>query len=569
MDFAKKTKSMLRRSWRLSSQRSTYWKSFLKYTISSVSNQSDAERVRFEKRLWKLSKSGDNGQCLSVFEEMKKERVELSHFALSSMLHCCLKSKNQNGSVSDSMALYASIWSEFVEDHGVCPDAGCYGLAVKAASECLHSENVVRFGQEMKERFIGELDVRKWNGLIAAFGRLGDIERMFGEFEAMKRSGVQPDRYSISIVINGLISNQNDVAMIWRLDRFELLLNEILTESPSSNKLIDVYVFGGILNGLIQSGKSERVPVIWKQIVEEMGVTPNALCYALRIMAAAQCLDGQTVDTVVAELRASDLKMNRFCFHQILTAYGRLGAFDKMWTEYDRWRCTDSVDIGALSILSALEQRKEHRRRALDEAIRCIPDWSVLHRDRKKHFYRMSCIADHVELQSVLWPLLEISKSDKDEGGDVVPLEVEAQCVIEGKRYVLGNGHRPHRSEEDKEQLLYNEMTEHLIQTVGHQVDTAKHPEIRTLDPLDQHLSDQHALKILSFHAEKRTLALCLQKEEDQSKDIVISVSMRMCSDCHRFFCSVSRHFPQRNIMCIDPTKTHRFNKGTCSCGRT
>lgn len=475
---------------------------------------------------------------------MKDEEVELTHFALSSLLHCCLRTEG-----ADNVALYDSIWSEFVCDHSVRPDVGCYGLAIKAASRCLHSERVRVFAQEMKVQFGGELDVRKWNGLFAAFGRLGDVDAMLTEYEAMKQCGVEPDCYTASILVNGAVNRgaaSRGLAVNVDVDRFETLLSDIL-----ERHLVDDWVFGGILDGLVRSGRAERVEAVWQRVVEGMGIRPNVLCYALRIMAAAQCRDALTVDAVVAELRALEMKVDRFCFHQILTAYGRLGALDRMWTEFENESSSD-LDIGALSILSALEERPEHRRRALDEAMRRIPDWSALSRHRQKHFYRMSCIAEHVELQSMLWPLIESA-------GEAV--QVEAHFVAEGERRVLDNSYRRGEGEQ-----VYNELTDELIERVGHCIDTAKHPEVRTLDPEHQ-LSDEHALKMLKYHAEKRALALML-RTEPKEEDVVMTVTMRMCADCHRFFCSVSRAEPQRRIICVDPTKRHVFHKGTCSCGK-
>lgn len=66
----------------------------------------------------------------------------------------------------------------------------------------------------------------------------------------------------------------------------------------------------------------------------------------------------------------------------------------------------------------------------------------------------------------------------------------------------------------------------------------------------------------LRNHAEKQALAFlvshcCLDQQ--------ITVSIRMCQDCHSFFCAASEAFRQR-LSVRDKAMTHVFEQGQCSC---
>ena len=535
-----------------------------KSTLSKVEN---ADRLQYEKRLWKLSKKGDIDTSFRILNEMIAENIELTHYALSSMLHSCINNNVEIGQ-------YEKVWTQFVTDQRVEPDIGCYNLLIKAASQCQDSYNLNRYGNEMKTKFPFEMNTRKWNGLIAAFARLNDINAMFNEYHAMKRANISPDCYTMSILINAVLKGivfifmSGEITRKFRshncyinthklaanFNRFDELLTEIM-----DSKLIDVYVFGGILDGLIKNGKATEVEAIWDKIIIEYGIKPNILCYSFAIMASYQSDKYAMFESLIDELKSRnyadpDFKIDKFCWQQILTGHGHFGEFDKMWDEYYNMienRHNKKADIGSLSILTTFEKRNEYLHKALNEVIKYVEEfdgWDAMKYDRKKHFYRIACIADHFELQSILWPLLESTD-------DVV--QVYATFDHDGEHFVLNNTYG-----DDAD--IYREYAHKLIEKVGYEVDACKHPEIRTLND-NYDLSDDYAKQMLSYHAEKRALGYLIETE---SKDIEINVSMRMCYDCHRFFCAVSKYHPDKCIICIDPNKKHVFVKGACSCGK-
>eukprot|EP01083_Nonionella_stella_P271906 921853_1 len=80
--------------------------------------------------------------------------------------------------------------------------------------------------------------------------------------------------------------------------------------------------------------------------------------------------------------------------------------------------------------------------------------------------------------------------------------------------------------------------------------------------------------KHLKSHSEKKALAIVLKQEDfesfsDKDQNIKIKVGMKMCQDCHAFFCQVSKKYNEHNIQCVDPVGTHLFLNGVCQLCRS
>ena len=55
--------------------------------------------------------------------------------------------------------------------------------------------------------------------------------------------------------------------------------------------------------------------------------------------------------------------MDDFCLAQSLSAFGRLGAFERMWSEFAsaQKQQPSLIDIGTLTIVCGFERRAQHR----------------------------------------------------------------------------------------------------------------------------------------------------------------------------------------------------------------
>ena len=157
-------------------------------------------RIEYEKKLWRLSKKGEIDKGFKILNEMKQKQIEITHYALSSMLHCYINNKEQ-------IVQYQKVWNMLVIDGRVQADVSCYCLLIKAASYCSDCHEIKKWIKETKNLFFSELDVRKWNGFISALSRSNDICSMFDEYGAMKAANLSPDSFTFSILINAAIKS--------------------------------------------------------------------------------------------------------------------------------------------------------------------------------------------------------------------------------------------------------------------------------------------------------------------------------------------------------------------------
>ena len=166
----------------------------------ALTKKETCQRIEYEKKLWRLSKKGGIDKGFQILTEMKQKQIEITHYALSSMLHCCINNKKQ-------IEQYQKVWNMLVIDGRVQADVSCYCLLIKAASYRSDCHQIKKWISGTKNLFFSELDVRKWNGFISALSRCNDICAMFDEYEAMRAANLSPDSFTFSILTNAAIKS--------------------------------------------------------------------------------------------------------------------------------------------------------------------------------------------------------------------------------------------------------------------------------------------------------------------------------------------------------------------------
>ena len=265
-------------------------------------------------------------------------------------------------------------------------------------------------------------------------------------------------------------------------------------------------------------------------------------------MAAYQSNNEYLVNQLVDEIKHNlmdNLKYDILSWNKILTAYGYLKNYDAMWTQYNQMITFIKPDIQSLCIMATIDNREQYQNIALDHALKYIHDWNeikVNNYGELKGLYRIAVDINHEEMKKLLWEYL------KDETNYV---DVIANCEINGDIYSFNN---LYNKTDDKYVL---NLVDELIEKSNHKIDITHHPETQ--------IDDMNKYKMISYHSEKKALAFILS-EEDDGDIIKINVNMRMCVDCHNFFCNVSKLYPKKVIQCIDPKMKHIFVSGECSC---
>ncbi len=298
------------------------------------------------------------------------------------------------------------------------------------------------------------------------------------------------------------------------------------------------------MDGILRSGKCEMIESLWNIIVINSGFQPNINCYATALITASKIKDNNLANTLVDKFVFSmkaeficEMNYDR-CWNQILITYSNLCQYDKMWQQYLEMRQYVKPNAFTFSILSNVKN-KYYQLNALKEAKKYIKKWNNLSHKELKGFYRTAqCVMDN-ELMNILHPILQTKQENVDVLAELSYDDNEnKECFDNFYKY------------EDSNIL---KKVDDLIEESNHKIDIGQHSEI----------SPTLSYRLISYHSEKKALAFALNKG---ASNISIKLSLRMCMDCHSFFCKVSQLYSKKNIIIIDPKIKHHFKNGKCSC---
>ena len=200
-------------------------------------------------------------------------------------------------------------------------------------------------------------------------------------------------------------------------------------------------------------------------------------------------------------------------------------------------------DIESVNVLCSMETREcVLRDRLLNGILRNDIDLEVLSTSNLIHFYRIASRCGEEKMVDDLWRILAAKQRDGRIKNNVI-----SRFELNGKQYAMENGYAFC-------EFKSVSIVDRLMAETDYVIDTLPALELHHKAAQQRHLKS---------HSEKKALAVLLQMG-GQQQPIWISVTMRMCSDCHQFFCAMSA-FYKRQIECVDPKGVHLFIDGTCS----
>ena len=297
----------------------------------------------------KLCRSGRYLNGIRLVNNMVSHNIKLSHYTLSALLSGCIDDKQYRSQ-------YQNVWTLFVDDWGIEPNHVSYLMAITAARHCGDMETALHFQARLWKNYSPSiLEQWHWNELLAAFGRCHDINEMLTVYETMKDCNAEfEDKYTMSIILNSLIRSMKvgGEGVHTHFDRF---CGEIMMDSQSMTRLLDHYVFAAMMDGAIKSGRPWFGIEIWQKLeCESIGLKLDLNCYGLLVLASYQTMNRDLVDYFVSEMKrgfALELKSDIKCWKKILTAYGHLGAAERMWMEYETMKIGIDPDVQIFCIL--------------------------------------------------------------------------------------------------------------------------------------------------------------------------------------------------------------------------
>ena len=372
-------------------------------------------------------------------------------------------------------------------------------------------------------------------------------------FKICKRKNIKPRKYILSKLLNNAIDNQKH-------NEFNILLFQIMKQYDNNvfiNKYIDDVIFANILNGIIKTGQSYKCQDIWNKIYIKNNIKPNIECYRLAILCCSYSNNQQLLNKLIINIKRIYLQKNNkkqqqlLLYNHILTGYLNISNYEKLWREFDEMRNKFEIepDLVTLSILAAVNDKNY-----IIKSMKEIKLYLMNNKNDKYNddiietligFYRKGEYIKDIELINLLKPILNKHWLPPQNHKYVL-----AQIEYKDKKLYFENCYK-----NAKTQNL------HLLQIIDDLIQKTN---------CNYHDNNKKPQQIFEYHAEQIAFAYLLNiDKENYMTDIKINVNFRMCNNCHIFFCKMSKYLPLKTIKVIDPTITHLFVDGKCSCHKS
>ena len=501
----------------------------------------------FNNKINKLCKHGLLHEAINQIGD--DAMIGFNSDTLNALLNAC---SNENNA---SMAV--NVWTKLVVQRNVIPDIRSYRMAIcliarNDSKNRTHQHFVYGLVHELQTEFKHRLSDKEWWSILECHRAYGDAHDLLNEFENMQSSGQLPTKYVLSSLFEGLLASDSPFFA-------EFVWHHIL-QTYDTKHILSIFDSRTLQSMLVCVGRSGHrisdgvVCDVWTLLVTQNGLKPELCCYCLAVFILSKCAAKHSESLSLCNdllLRLSKnekmkkaLKMpqNALFFHQILSSFGRINELDAMWMFYSEIASDEQIDVMAVNLLSATETRLEILRERVFPILERI-DLNTLSVADLIGFYRVANKCNNDKMTNILWNILKRKKQEMNISKNVI-----CSFELNGTAHFTENGY--------KKECVFKSVVliEELMQRINHSYDLLSALELN---------DDVSRKRHLKSHCEKKALSILLRHCDDA--EITMSVSMRMCCDCHNFFVGVSKLYSDRIINCKDPRGVHSFSNGICS----
>ncbi len=216
-----------------------------------------------------------------------------------------------------------------------------------------------------------------------------------------------------------------------------------------------------------------------------------------------------------------------------------------MWSFYNKYVRNNHYCCKGLTVLAKYETRKykmTHILNIIDKYFDLNEDLSI---NQLILFYRIAVKCKNHRFRQHIWNILE----QKDQENKIKK-NVFAKFSLNGETHAIEYGYN--------EECEFNSdiIVDKIMNEIDYKINTLYCHELPSKNAKEKHLK---------YNSEKKVLAVLINEKEKQlsnDKNIRIKVSMKMCMDCHQFFCQISNKYVDYIIECVDPSGNHVFKNG-------
>ena len=492
----------------------------------------------------------NNGQIQDAIE--LATNAPPSDSTLSSLLR---GSKNCKSMKSAAMTM--DIWNHFVNIQQIRPSVKSYCFAINALSKHQsHWKAAYRLITEMKYQCdYKSFGSKHWWSILDAFSAMKDANNMMFEYKLMidEYPSIKLNKFIVVSLLEGLI-RCGDVQYIGQIDSiWNDIQCQISVKNVKPHELFDgfvVHLFMVCFDRMRHSpAHCDLMLTVWTTLTEEYRIDPDVGCQCMAIIAFSRNATHSQIHRDKAMEILNDIdsktlrKLSAVQFRQVLTGYANVGELDKMWKVYDEFMRINNTeyDVEALNVMISRETNEDKVRDILEIVCSALNGGTRIDTKQMMSFYRIALrLGDQEKIQKFS---VEMERDQRTRHN------VTATFWMKGREYRIDSGYIP--------QCPFRGVfhVERLMEQIGYRMDVSAAPEMK---------SEIAARKLLKSHSEKKALAISLLWNENETRDVNVEVDMRMCSDCHQFFCAVSDKFRETRIHCTDPKGVHLFVNGQC-----
>ncbi|KAK4369483.1 hypothetical protein RND71_013275 [Anisodus tanguticus] len=411
---------------------------------------------------------------------------------------------------------------------------------------------------------IDEKDIIAWSAMLSGYAQKGDIQSAVGVFRQLTKSGVCPNEFTFSSVINACVTSMASVEQGKQFHGRAI-------KSGHSNALC---VSSALVTMYAKRGNIESANEIFKRQQVRDLVSWNSM-----ISGYAQHGNGRKALKIFEEMQKRNLDMDNITFIGIISACTHAGLVNEGQKYFDMM--VNDLHISPKMEIYSCMVDLYSRAGMLDKAMALIDEmpfsagaivWRTLLAASRVHrnVELGKCAAENlISLQPhdssayVLLSNLYAATGDWQERAKVrklmdvrkVKKEIGYSWIeVKNKTYSFMAGDVSHPLSDD----IYMKLDELSVRLKdeGYQPDT---------NYVLHDVEDEHKEAILSRHSERLAIAFGLIATSP-GIPIQIVKNLRVCGDCHTVIKLISK-IEGREIVVRDSNRFHHFKGGLCSCG--
>merc|ERR1719248_150663 len=199
--------------------------------------------------------------------------------------------------------------------------------------------------------------------MIKAYGRAGNVERVWALWKEMHQRGVNPTAITVGCTVDALVKNG-------RVEEAWGLVHELL-EDDSRKQYVNTVIYSTILKGFVALKQSHKIHAVHAEM-RERGIQCNTITYNTMIDACARCGSMGRVPALLEEMKLNHVEPDIITYSTIVKGYCLSGDVDRGFEVLQEMRRDGKFSPGEILYNSLLDGcAKQHR---VEEALRLLED---------------------------------------------------------------------------------------------------------------------------------------------------------------------------------------------------